>query len=196
MAIELSIKPNTENPNAEYPYGALKDNTGSGDGTPVSKYVMEDYIQFFHKMFAVAQQVDGTLNYNNIPDNQYDGFQFFEAFLLAMYTPKFTPLPTAPFTQHPTNPLYYRKIGAKTVRLQGQIYTASGETSVSTNVKVAGLGAAFVPLVPQFFACADTNNTTDIVIVEVNDSGEIRVRGDKTPFDDHSVYINITYDID
>lgn len=196
MAIELTAKPNTTGPSLTYPYGQVKDNTGAGDGTPVNKEVFEDYIQFFHKMFATAQIVDGTLNYNNVPDSAYDGFQFFEAFLLAMYTAKFEPLAAAGYTSHPTNPLYARKIGAKTVRLQGQIYTASGETSVSTNTKVAGLGAAYSPVVPQFFTCADTNNTTDAVIVEVNEIGDIRVRGDMTPFDDHSVYINITYDID
>jgi hypothetical protein len=75
MAIELTSKTNTEAASAEYPYGQFKDNTGSNNGTPLNKAVLEDYLQFFHKMMGETGVV-----YNGVPDNEYDGWQFWEAF--------------------------------------------------------------------------------------------------------------------
>lgn len=75
MAIELTSKTNTEAASAEYPYGQFKDNTGSNNGTPLNKAVLEDYLQFFHKMMSEA-----GITYTGVPDNEYDGWQFFEAF--------------------------------------------------------------------------------------------------------------------
>lgn len=76
MAIELTSKTNTEAASAEYPYGQFKDNTGSNNGTPLNKAVLEDYLQFFHKMMSEA-----GITYTGVPDNEYDGWQFWEAFL-------------------------------------------------------------------------------------------------------------------
>ncbi len=75
MAIELIDKTNAIAATAEYPYGQFKDNTGSNNGVPLNKAVLEDYLQFFHKMMAESGVV-----YNDVPDNEYDGWQFFEAF--------------------------------------------------------------------------------------------------------------------
>lgn len=81
MAIELKDKPNTQpatgagsDPN--YPYGNIKDDTGSNDGTPVDKTVYADFHQFFARMLAL-----GGITANGLPDNLADGFQYMEAFL-------------------------------------------------------------------------------------------------------------------
>lgn len=80
MAINLRLKQNVLTPNSEYPYGAIQDDTGANNGTPVNTEVYGDFHQFFAKMFAAS-----GLTYNNLPDNAYDGFQYYDA-LVAVIT--------------------------------------------------------------------------------------------------------------
>lgn len=81
MAIKLQDKPNTIAPNTDYPYGAIKDNTGSNDGTPVNKLVYDDLHQFFAKIMDAA-----GIAYNGLPDNFTNGFQYFMALIKLIRT--------------------------------------------------------------------------------------------------------------
>jgi hypothetical protein len=74
MAIKLEDKPNVDAPGGDYPYGNIRDNTGSGNGTPVNKLVYADFHQFFARLLAQSGVVA-----NNLPDNNANGFQYFEA---------------------------------------------------------------------------------------------------------------------
>lgn len=74
MARDLEQKENVMPADGDYPYGRIKDDTGIEDGTPVNEPVYGDFHQFFARMFAKSK-----LTYNNLPDNAYSGFQFFEA---------------------------------------------------------------------------------------------------------------------
>ena len=74
MALPLSGKTNVTAPNAAYPYGDIKDNTGSNNGTPVNKSVYADIHQFFARIFALS-----GLTYNNLLDNATNGFQYVDA---------------------------------------------------------------------------------------------------------------------
>ena len=74
MARNLALKTNVEPADSDYPYGKIKDDSGSGDGTPVNELVYGDMHQFFARMFAKSGLV-----YNNLPDSDYSDFQFFEA---------------------------------------------------------------------------------------------------------------------
>lgn len=74
MAIKLTSKENTEAVSTAYPFGNIKDDTGSGDGTPVDKAVYADFHQFFEKLMNAA-----GVTHNNLPDNQTNGFQLFDA---------------------------------------------------------------------------------------------------------------------
>lgn len=74
MAINLATKPNTGTADSDYPYGYIKDDDGSGNGTPVNAEVYGDFHQFFARMFAKSK-----LTYNNLPDSEYSGFQYYEA---------------------------------------------------------------------------------------------------------------------
>lgn len=76
MAIDLLNKPNTEGTSVDYPYGNIKDDTGSNNGTPVNKEVYADFHQFFAKLMAEA-----GISYNNVPDNFTNGFQYFLSLL-------------------------------------------------------------------------------------------------------------------
>ena len=74
--IKLEDKQNVEPVSAEYPYGNIKDDTGTGNGTPVNTAVYADIHQFFARM---ADQSGITIN--DLPDNATNGFQLFEALL-------------------------------------------------------------------------------------------------------------------
>lgn len=57
-----------------YLQGRVKDNTGAGDGTPVNEFVYGDFHQTFAKLMALAK-----ITYNNLPDNEQNGYQLIEA---------------------------------------------------------------------------------------------------------------------
>lgn len=74
MALELVNKDNVNPADAEFLYGDVRDKTPSIGGTKYNRATMSDYIQFFHRMMAIAQ-----ITYNNDLDNEANGWQFFEA---------------------------------------------------------------------------------------------------------------------
>ena len=74
MAIKLENKTNVEAPSSTYPYGAIKDDTGAFDGTPVDVQVYGDIHQFFAKLLDASGVIA-----NDLPDNFDNSFQYFEA---------------------------------------------------------------------------------------------------------------------
>ncbi len=74
MAYSLENKPNVDAPDSDYPYGKIRDNNGSGNGTPVNTLVYGDFHQFFAKLMAEA-----GISPNELPDSDYSGFQLFES---------------------------------------------------------------------------------------------------------------------
>lgn len=75
MAIKLTSKPNTGAPDSADPYGTIRNNTGSSDGTPVSKDVYQDFHIFFERLMDKA-----GLTHNGMLDNITNGFQLYDAF--------------------------------------------------------------------------------------------------------------------
>lgn len=59
---------------ANYPNGRIKDDPGNSTGTPVNEYVYGD----IHENVAKLLRLYG-INYNNIPDNETNGYQLVEA---------------------------------------------------------------------------------------------------------------------
>jgi len=59
---------------SNYLNGRIKDNTGSGDGTPVNERVYGD----FHQMVAKLMNLSG-LSFNNLPENETNGYQFIDS---------------------------------------------------------------------------------------------------------------------
>jgi hypothetical protein len=76
MAISLGNKPNIDAPTSDYPYGDIRDDSGSNDGTPVSKQVYADFHQFFARLLALS-----GLTPNELPDNATNTFQLYDALL-------------------------------------------------------------------------------------------------------------------
>ncbi len=74
MAIALEDKENVDGPTAAYPNGNIRDNDGTGNGTPVNKLNHADFHQFFARIL-----VEAGITPNGLPDNAYDGFQYIDA---------------------------------------------------------------------------------------------------------------------
>lgn len=76
MARDIQDLTNTDAPSLDYPYGRVRDisSPGASDGTPVNEEMVGDVLQFFNKLMA-----EGGVTANGLPDNDYSGFQFFEA---------------------------------------------------------------------------------------------------------------------
>jgi hypothetical protein len=66
---------NVTAPSVDFPYGDLKNNTGTNNGTPVNRALISDVIQFGQKLADEAGIV-----INDIEDNNDDGWQLYEAF--------------------------------------------------------------------------------------------------------------------
>lgn len=79
MAIKLQDKTRVVPPSSDFPYGRIKDSTPAAPGTPVNEQVYGDFHQFFAKMLN-----DSGIVANGFPDNDYSGFQYYEAFLECM----------------------------------------------------------------------------------------------------------------
>lgn len=74
MAISLASKTNVTAPGGAYPYGNIKDDTGSNDGTPVDVQTYADFHQFFAKIAD-----EGSITLNDLPENSTNGFQYYDA---------------------------------------------------------------------------------------------------------------------
>lgn len=65
---------------AEWPYGEVKDDVGANQGTEVEKNSMSDIWQLMARMANELVAIDPTFIINDVLDNEYDGFQLYEAF--------------------------------------------------------------------------------------------------------------------
>jgi len=73
--IRLQDKTNTMPPTSDYPFGDIRDDTGTGNGTPIDRQVYADIHQFFAKMFF-----ESGITSNGLADNATNGFQLWNAF--------------------------------------------------------------------------------------------------------------------
>ena len=71
----LENKDNVNTPNADFPFGDVRDKATGIAGTKWNKEMMSDIIQFFSKMFNKS----GLIANGNF-DNETNGFQLFEAY--------------------------------------------------------------------------------------------------------------------
>lgn len=75
MATNKKNAPNVDlSDPTNYPDGRIKDNTGSGDGTPVNRLLYSDLHEFFAKLMRLA-----NIAYNGLPDNEANGHQLVSA---------------------------------------------------------------------------------------------------------------------
>lgn len=72
---KLQNKVNVSPVDAVNLYGAIKDDTGSNNGTPVDTELMNDAAVFFERLMVKA-----AVTANGLPDNETNGWQLYEAF--------------------------------------------------------------------------------------------------------------------
>lgn len=89
MARDISDYTNYNTPDSDYPRGRVRDKSTGISGTKVKENMMGDITQFFSKLMAEA-----GVTPNHLPDNEYSGWQLFDAFkslietgVWATYTP-------------------------------------------------------------------------------------------------------------
>jgi hypothetical protein len=76
----LANKTNVDAPDADYPYGRIRDNPGNFTGTPINELVYGDVHQFFARLLdKQAGSAMADVVPNDLPENDPNGFQFFEA---------------------------------------------------------------------------------------------------------------------
>ena len=76
MARDKALQQNIDGSDlVNYPNKRIRNNDGSGNGTPVNEQVYGDIHEYFAKTMREAK-----LNYNGLPDNTSNGYQYFEAF--------------------------------------------------------------------------------------------------------------------
>lgn len=144
MAIALEDKTNTIPPTPTYPYGDIKNDSGSNDGTPVDQQVYGDFHQFFAVLMASA-----SMAFNGLRDNAVNGFQYIDALA------KFVRLLSASETESGTAPI------------ATQALTNSGvsDATIVTPLKLAnwfvskfGAWFASTPTISSSANIASTNN--------------------------------------
>lgn len=67
-------KTNVTPAGGSYPYGNIKNDDGTFNGTPINVELLADYVQFFEKIFA-----DSGIVSNGLADNETNDFQLVEA---------------------------------------------------------------------------------------------------------------------
>jgi len=99
-------KTNTIPANVGIPYGNIKDDDGTFNGTPIDSELLADYVQFFERMFN-----ESGITANNLPDNEDNDFQLYEAFQ-QMTTPfqVYTALISQPGTSAPTPSVLHQRM--------------------------------------------------------------------------------------
>lgn len=74
-------KVNVDAPGGDYPFGRVRNNDGSSNGTPVDEDLVGDVMQLCEKLMDAA-----GISPNNMPENDADGFQLYDAIVTIMNT--------------------------------------------------------------------------------------------------------------
>jgi hypothetical protein len=86
MARGLQNYPNIDGPDSDFPDGRIRDNDGSGNGTPINEETNGDLQQFFAKIMREA-----GIAPNLLPESEYVGHQYYQA-LVALINSKISPV--------------------------------------------------------------------------------------------------------
>lgn len=80
MARNLALQDGVDPADSDYPSGRARDDDGTGTyGTPANEAILGDMLQFFMKLIRMA-----AITTNNLPDSEYNGFQYVEALIGAL----------------------------------------------------------------------------------------------------------------
>jgi|SRR6478609_56747 len=151
--ISLKNKPQVLAPTSTYPHGRIQDDDGSGTkGTPVDEQVYGDFHQFFSQLMK-----DANLTPNELPENEYDGFQLNNA--LGLFINKLSAIIAAQITDNLNGGLRRKliNIGDWNMDTTGSVSIAHGLTAS----KIRGAQAYIIPesgpngILPLIFSDGD-----------------------------------------
>lgn len=177
----LQNKLRVEAPSAEFPYGNLIDETGVNDGTAANRNLLSDPLQFFEKIMDEAGIVP-----NGIVDNEYDGWQLYEAFrkltkpykvLTGLLTQSGTSAPTVTIlgmNEIGTPVMAYSGVGQYSLTITGAFVVGKTTWSIATGVN--GASESFLRNVDANYFVIDTQvSSSPANAVLLNTPFEIRV---------------------
>lgn len=159
---KLLDKVNVAPISADYPYGNLKNNTGTNDGTPVDLELVGDSMQLFERMMAQA-----GITPNGLPDNNANGFQLFLA-LTKLIDGDTTDWVPATLGSGYTGNLFYRRIRG-VIHLRGSVSKADADFSTPATTLPDGFRpVANLQLMGLYFG-----GGSDDLILNIGTNGEI-----------------------
>lgn len=179
MARKLELQTNVVAPGGSYPYGRIKNDTGSGDGTPVSEALYGDMHQFFARLMAL-----GGVTPNNNPDNTANGFQLVEALQKYVHpdwtTTGITYFTIGPFTWADNDatgttdyPVSYKN-GINEIMLAGSATLSS--TSTPGDIGIITLPSGARPAKRQrVLARVIRSGTPSVESIIIENTGEVKV---------------------
>lgn len=162
---------NVTAPTVDFPYGDLNNNTGTNNGTPVNKDLLNDIIQLGQKL---ADEAGITIN--DTVDNATNGWQLYEAFRKLTRTYR---MYQATITQDSTNApvavVHFNDLGfTPTWSRSNTGYYKLTSTNNFTDVKTVVRPISVPGSTPYNFNFYKVNGQDDeIILFTINDSGSL-----------------------
>jgi len=160
MARNLENQTNVDAPSADYPSGRIRNDNGSGNGTPVTEKVYGDYHQFFSKIMRDTGVVP-----NDLPDNETNGFQLNEALRKYPAISNFATLSVPPVDVDKWIEIYeldIDNIPFGNIRLSFDIYSIGSDSAIVRNGRIdAHMVVDDVPPYSNFSVNGSFSTTTD-----------------------------------
>ena len=129
---------------------------------------------------------------NQLPDNDYNGWQLYEAYTLAQFEAKQVPTFAGTYGDS-SSPIRFRRNGRRVV-VRGKTFNSTPAT-ISIASQVMTLPEGYRPLEEQWFAGMD-EGTGNAIPIEVRVDGTVYARGDLASFGNGNLFMNMVFDLD
>lgn len=146
MAIALEDKVNVTPPGGDFPYGDIKDNTGSNNGTPVNRNTYGDFHQFFARLLDLAGIVA-----NGLPENGANTFQYITALIGVIISQATTLVNSEAITRAAADTTLQNNINTETsARTTADNLKANKAQGAWSNIALASGWSVAFGLTPQY----------------------------------------------
>lgn len=164
--IPILNKTNVDPADSEFPFGNIRDKTTLEDGTPVNVETYSDIHQFFMKMMS-----ESGISPNNLLDNEYNGWQLWEALVHACANRR-------------NYDRFYIKISQSSTSDPTVDYQAENDFDVSGTLSRVGVGdyritfpsGTFPDATRVFLWCANPSTPGSSVQLSISGTNIVRIR--------------------
>lgn len=183
-----------------YPFGDIKDNDGTGNGTSLNRKNLADIFQFFQGIMSL-----GGITPNSLPDNETNGSQLPQALLniisgsTTVHTFNSSDYSGGTYLPDPVLPLQIIKSGS-TVTIQGQLHNSSPAT-VGIDDYLLRIPSTSMRPARQQYAMFYADMTSGHSMVDkvgfmiITVDGSIILQGSKSYFNNNSAWLNVTFNV-